>query len=218
MPDGRRLLFDSSEGGRIQIVRSAADGTGGMDVITPAPAGYPETISPDGKFFIYHTLAEVAMLAPLTPSGPVRPLVPGNGKLLNADISHDGRWIAYESNESGHFEIYVHPFPALDKGRDQISFTGGRYPLWSRDGRELFFIDGEGTMSSAAIHPGPTFTHDRPVKLFKADKYYVNVARDYDVSSDGKRFLFVKDTTDSSLAIVVSNWIDEVRARISGKN
>ena len=112
----------------------------------------------------------------------------GNGKLLNADISHDGRWIAYESNESGHFEVYVHTFPALDNERDQVSFTGGRYPLWSRDGRQLFFIDGDGTMSSAAIHPGPTFTHDRPVKLFKADKYYVNVARDYDVSPTAHAF------------------------------
>jgi len=87
--------------GSIQIVRSAADGTGGMEVITRAPAGDPETISPDGKFFIYHTPAEVAMLALLSPSGPIRPLKPGNSKLLDAEISHDGRWIAYESNESG---------------------------------------------------------------------------------------------------------------------
>jgi len=224
MPDGRRVIFDANEGGRLlRILRKAADGTGPTDVVVPAPGGYPETVSPDGKFLVYHTAEQlpISMLVPLDGSGPARPLVSTNttAQTFNAEISSDGHWIAYQSDESGRFEIYVHPFPALEAGRWQISIAGGSYPLWARNGRELFFIGSEGVLMSAPISGGPSFTHGTPVQLFPAGQYYVEVARNYDVSRDGTRFLFVKSLTRANRPslVVVSHWLDEVRAKMGTK-
>ena len=132
MPDGRRVIFDASEVGGRRILSKAADGTGTTDVVMPAPGGYPDAVSPDGKFLVYHTAGQLptAMLMSLDRNGPARPLVSTKTptQTFNAEISPDGHWIAYQSDESGRFEIYVHPFPALEAGRWQISFTGGSHP------------------------------------------------------------------------------------------
>ena len=94
----------------IKIVRKAADGTGTVDVVVPAPGGYPETVSPDGKFLVYRTATALpnAMLLALNQAAPARPLVPAAktpNRLYNAEISPDGRWIAYQSDNSGRFEV-----------------------------------------------------------------------------------------------------------------
>ena len=222
-PDSRHVLFDSREPGTIQIVRKAADGTGTLEVILPTP-GYPESISPDGKLLVYHTASSlpVAMSVPLTPGAAASPLVPPAKptlRLYNAEISPDGRWIAYQSDESGRFEVFVHPFPAIDRGRWQVSFSGGAYPLWARDGRELFFIDAKGTLMSVPVQPGTSFTRGPEVALFAAGHYFVDTARDYDVANDGSRFLFVKNVTSlpRPSVVVVSNWFNEVRAKMGAR-
>ena len=109
-------------------------------------------------------------------------------------------------------------FPDVDVSRWQVSSNGGLHPLWSRDGRELFFIAGDGMMMSVPIQPGPTFAHEKPVPLFPAGKYYVNVARGYDVSPDGRRFLMIKNAGDRPSMIVITNWIDEVRAALATRD
>jgi eukaryotic-like serine/threonine-protein kinase len=215
--DGRFLFFDLNAGGGTQIVRRPADGTGKSEVVVPVPGGYPESVSPDGKWLLYHTAPRVAMMAPLDGHGQTRPLLDGAAQVSDAEISPSGRWLAYESNESGRFEIYVRPWPDVESGRVPISSHGGQHPLWSRDGRELFFISGTGMMMSTTIKPGSDFAHDKPVELFSASPYYVNVARDYDVSLDGKRFLMVK-TADVKGAkpplVIVTNWFDDVQRRL----
>lgn len=220
MPDSRRVVFDAREGGVGQILRKAADGTGPTDVVSPAP-GYPEAVSPDGKFLIYHTGDQLPtlMLMPLDGSGTARPLNPTKSpaQTFNAEISRNGNWIAYQSDESGRFEIYVHPFPALEEGRWQVSGAGGAHPLWARDGRELFYINGAGMLVSTPISAAQGFTHGTPIELFPARQYYVEVARNYDVAADGSRFLFVKNlsTVNRPSLVVVSHWLDEVRAKMA---
>jgi serine/threonine-protein kinase len=166
---------------------------------------------------VYHTAPRVAMVAPLDRREPPRPLLDIKAQVSDVELSPGGHWLAYESNESGRFEVYVRPWPAIEAGRWPISSNGGQHPLWSRDGRELFFISASGMMMSAAIKPGPSFSYDRPVELFSAAPYYVNVARNYDVSLDGKRFLVVK-SADAKVAkppvVVVANWFDEVQKRM----
>jgi dipeptidyl aminopeptidase/acylaminoacyl peptidase len=177
-------------------------------------------MSRDQKFLIYHTTPRVAMVLPLDPKGPARPLLDVKAQVSDAEISPSGQWIAYESTESGgRFEVYVRPFPGVDAGRWQISSNGGAHPLWSRDGRELFFIAGDGKMMSVPIRSGPTFEHGSPIALFSASTYFANVARNYDVSPDAKRFVMVKNaaSTINPPIVVVTNWFDEVRAR-TGKN
>jgi serine/threonine-protein kinase len=163
---------------------------------------------------------------PLDPKGPPRGLFPDTKfSEYNADISPDGRWIAYDSNESGQMEVYVRPFPAVDSGRWQISSEGGTRPLWSRSGRELFFLNAAHRMSVVAVQPGSTFTYAKPQLLFDATNYTYaeNPFRYFDISADGKRFLMIKredasgtGTTRPSI-IVVSNWFDELKARMPAR-
>jgi serine/threonine-protein kinase len=136
---------------------------------------------------------------------------------LNGEISPDGRWLAYESNESGRSEIYVRPFPNVASGRWQVSSGGGTRALWARNGQELFYVTLTGTLMSIRPEAGITWTAGPPAKLFEGP-YYVGgggaAGRTYDVAPDG-RFLMIKPagTPDQVAAtvIVVQNWTEELK-------
>ena len=133
-------------------------------------------------------------------------------------VSPDGRWLAYESDESGQFEIYVRPFPNVDDGKWQISTDGGREPQWSPEGQELFYL-GPGDLMVAQIETEPTFSWSTPESMFSTSGYGVQLgtAHRYDISPDG-RFLMLKlptpETTDgegSPELIVVQHWSEELQ-------
>ena len=217
-PDGRAIFYDSNDGSGASIMRRAADGTGTATVVAPAPAGFPEIVTADGKSLIYHNADRVAFVLPLDPPGVPRPLFSDvTGQVSDAEISSDGKWIAYESNESGRFEINVRAFPNVKDGRQQVSAAGGLHPRWSADGSELFYIAGDGTMMSVPVESGSTLVLGRPVPLFNAGQYHVNVARNYDVTADGKRFVMVRNAAQSprTSMIVVTRWFEELRAKIA---
>ena len=209
---------DTGGGGGRRIVRRSADGAGSEDVIVPAPAGYPDAVAPDGSAVIFHPASRVAMLVPLRPRGEARPLLPDlKGQVSDVEFSPDGRWIAFESDESGRFEVYVRPFPDVNARRFLISANGGQHPLWSRDGRELFYIAADGMMMAVPIELRPTFSHQRPAGLFPAAHYFVNVARNYDLRPDGTGFIMVKSRSASARQsiVVVTNWFEEIRTKMS---
>ena len=106
---------------------------------------------------------------------------------VNAEISPDGRWLAYMSNESGRAEIYLRPFPKVDASRRQVSTTGGTRPLWSRDGRELFYHVAPDTIMAVPVRLGDDITLSSPQPVVKGP-YAVaaNTGRHYDVSLDGQ--------------------------------
>ena len=212
------VVFDSNDGSGIRIMRKSADGAGAEDVLAEAPAGYPNFVTPDRKFLIYYPDERIAMLLPLQPKGVARPLLPDvAGQVSNVELSADGRWIAFESNESGRFEVYVRPFPAVETGRWQISSNGGMHPLWSRDGRELFFIAADGMMMAVPIQGTTGFRHGRPLGLFRAGHYFTFVSRNYDLTPDGKGFIMIKNDATAGerpSIVVVTNWFDEVRAKM----
>jgi len=87
----------------------------------------------------------------------------------NAELSPDGRWLVYESEASGQYEIYVQPFPGVDEGRWQISTGGGSQPLWAPDGGQLFYLNPEGKLMAVTVRANPGFDHDRPEILLEAD-------------------------------------------------
>ena len=131
----------------------------------------------------------------------------------NPEISPDGRWMAYESNESGRAEIYVRPFPDVDSGRWQVSRGGGVQPLWARDGEELFYRDGD-AMMAVPIESDQTFVAGNPEVIFEAEYAPTLGGRNYDVSLDGELFLMIKGVEDASeptRIIVVLNWFEELR-------
>jgi serine/threonine-protein kinase len=149
---------------------------------------------------------------------------------LNADISPDGRWLAYESNESGQREVYVRPFPDVSGGRWQVSTGGGTRPVFGRNGQELFYLATTGTVGTDAtlmsvrIQPGSTWTAGNPAKLFTGRYFYndgqgaAGDGRTYDVSPDGRRFLMIKDsgtvgqqTATPPNLVVVQNWTEELK-------
>ena len=136
------------------------------------------------------------------------------------EISPDGRYLAYESGESGRTQVHVRPFPEVNGGRWQISTRGGSRPAWSRDGRELFYIDESMTLMRASIQTsGPTLASGTPTKVIDMKYAEPNPSRHYDISPDGQRFLMLKaDTADPNTTpanmVVVLNWPEELNARV----
>jgi eukaryotic-like serine/threonine-protein kinase len=115
----------------------------------------------------------------------------------NPELSPNGRWVAYESNESGRFELHVRPFDDVNSGRWQVSTDGGLQPLWARNSRELFFRAPSGAVMQVVIGSEQNFSPAAPIRLFEGP-YFVSatavVGRTYDVSLDGQQFLMIKDS------------------------
>ena len=137
----------------------------------------------------------------------------------NGIVSPDGLWLAYESDSSGRFEIYVRPFPNVDAGQWLISTGGGTRPLWSPNGREpeLFYVAPGGALMASRVHPRDGgWSADRPTRIVDG-RYATEGVRDrrsYDVSPDGRRFLMIKQATNDVTApqiVVVQHWLEELR-------
>jgi serine/threonine-protein kinase len=153
----------------------------------------------------------------------VTPLVNTPFKEDGGEISPDGRWLAYESNESGPNQIYVRPFPNVDSGHWQVSTAGGSRPAWARNGKELLYVDAKDSvlMSVPVQTGGPIFSAGAPAKVFDSKMFTASNGRTYDVSPDGQRFLLIKDgvgaggapTASTASMVVVLNWLEELKAR-----
>jgi eukaryotic-like serine/threonine-protein kinase len=226
-PNGRRIVFISARTGVPNLFSRLADGSGTDERLTTSSHvqfGSP-SVSPDGTRLVFTEVmpdtGEDLMWLSIDPStglsaGLPEPLLQTKFAERNAQISPDGHWLAYESNESGQEEIYVRPFPKVGDGRWQISSGGGNVALWARSGRELFYRNGD-SMMSASVQTTPTFSATNPTKLFQ--KYAPGLGRNYDVSRDGQRFLMIKDTSpaDQTIAasmVVILNWFEELKARV----
>jgi hypothetical protein len=124
-----------------------------------------------------------------------------------AAVSKDGRWVAYESAESGRYEVYVAAYPAFT-GKRQVSIAGGCQPLWRRDGRELFYLTLDGRLQAVDVREGVTLDTSTPHTLFRAPVTVNPNAGEYCVTGDGKRFILREPVGESSAPInVVVNWV-----------
>ena len=141
----------------------------------------------------------------------------------NAEISPDGRWIAYQSNASGRDEIYVRPFPNVDEGRWQVSRDGGTRPLWAPDGGELFYQSSNWQLMAVRVETEPGFTPGNAAVLSDG-RYFTEAAgvvgRTYDISPDGERFLMIEENAggDSTEFILVLNWFQELERLVPTDN
>jgi serine/threonine-protein kinase len=224
-PDGRYVVFGSDRFGVTNLFRQASDGSGEPERLLESdrlqmPVSFPSeerllfSANVPGQHRDIHTLF-------LDGTRRAEPLIYGPANELNADVSPDGRWVAYDSDESGQFEVYVRSYPnPYDGGRWQISSGGGRQPLWSFDGTELFYRDYNGAMMAASVTLGPTFIPGPVVTLFENAGYGGSGAqgggRTYDLSRDGSRFLMVKaaglpDDESSPSLVVVLNWFEDLK-------
>ena len=128
-----------------------------------------------------------------------------------ASFSPDGRFIAYDSGESGRSEVYVQTFPP-SAGKWLISTGGGLNVRWQRDGRELFYTAPDGKLMSVEVTPGGAFEPGVPKQLFELNAARTTPGADYDVSADGQRFLFISRQADApSVYAVVVNWTADLK-------
>ena len=180
----------------------------------------PTSFSPAGTALVFYEVASSTardiVVLPLEGERRAAPLVQTPFEERDAEVSPDGRWVAYGSNESGQSEVYVRPFPKADGGRWQVSTRGGVWPLWARSGRELFYVVEPGRMMAVPIQPGPTFAYGTPQVVFERPYYVGGGGRSYDVSPDGQRFLMIKDASAASASstlpqlIIVQHWLEEL--------
>jgi serine/threonine protein kinase/Tol biopolymer transport system component len=235
-PNGKRIAFCSlgrGSGGNVSgLYWKAADGTG-QDERLSAIQGRslaPYCWSRDGKNlvgveFAASLVEHIGMLS-MEGDHAQKTLLQQASVERSPKISPNDRWMAYTSNESGREEIYVRPFPEVDKGRWQISTAGGGGPLWSPDGRELFYLNGDAVMS-ISVKTEPSFDIiGTPQVLFLGTFVgpYLGEGTPWDISPDGKRFLMIKPPALAGAATtaaatrpkinIVVNWLEELKQRV----
>jgi len=193
-PDGARVVWSGDREGKFHILAKSSAGIGEEERILEtdqqsAPTGW----STDGKHMLYQMFApagppDVAVL-PLEGERKPRMLLQSTFLEARASFSPDGRWIAYESEESGRAEVYVMSFTGPE-GKWQVSTRGGHDAAWSPDGREIYYLTDENRMMTVPITPGETFNPGTPQAMF-AVRYEPGFRRNvYCVAPDNQRFLF----------------------------
>ena len=213
-PDSQRLTFGSSRAGAVMnLFSQAADGSGEPERLSESPNGQQAyAITPDGTRIVVRENRGLQLMS-LAPPRRAEPLIEAAS---NAEISPNGRWLAYESDESGRDEIYVRTFPDISKGRWQVSTDGGQMPLWSRNGRELFYLSPDGAIMGISTSPDPGWRSSKPVPVFHGQYVHDQYAgRTFDIGPDG-RFLMIKESRPDGAAsqnriVFVGNWSEELK-------
>jgi Tol biopolymer transport system component len=219
-PDGSKIAFFSNKDGPYSIFWQKADSSGGLEKLTSSDyARFPESWSADGQLLSFVEInpttgydiwvlnmkdrkAQPFLRTPFYEVGVFSP---------------DGRWMAYTSNESGRYEVYVQPYPGPG-GKWQISTGGGMDPRWSANGRELVYRNGDKVMA-VDVTTQPAFSAGKPKMLFEGPSVPNSPTTTYyDVSADGQRFLMIKPAEQAQAAtqiVVVQNWFEELKQKVS---
>lgn len=217
-PDGQHVAFGAAGA---PIAWTTTDGTLEVEPLDAgSPDRHPVVISPDGETLVYRengSNGRPGDLGVLSLQGARESEILWRTphREANADLSPDGQWIAYGSNESGRSEIIVRRFQDVDASYWQISEDGGWWPMWkpSLEGPlELFFVGRPGMMA-VTIETEPVFSYSSPQLLFESEGYRLSWGgnRRADVSPDGTRFLMFKDTDQRPDPILLQNWFDELQ-------
>jgi serine/threonine protein kinase len=218
-PDGR-IYFGSDRAGNFDVYSQAADGASGERLEYAAPDFQaPSGVTPDGRLLlIYERFNDLSLLR--FGERKPEPLLHSSADEAVPDLSPDGRWMAYESDESGgQFEVFLRPFPDVNSGREKISVNGGRFPRWSPKGNEIHYLTPDGEMMAASITFSPNPTVGSITKLFDWIKPTPRRAgTPYDVSPLDGRFLMAQPVTriagGPTHVSVVLNWTDELKRLI----
>jgi serine/threonine protein kinase/Tol biopolymer transport system component len=211
-PEGKHLIYGATRRKDRDLFRKAVDGSGAEEPILAADsagARRPGSWSPDGKWVVFADERAGIFVLPLDGPRTPKPFAVAFRE-DQPQFSPDGRWIAYRSPESGRSEVYVRPFPGPG-GKWQVSTDGGDAPIWNRNGRELFYRNGDRVMA-AAVSLGQTFAVGPPRELFRG-AYDASSETSYDVAPDGQHFLMIRREQSSAPAHlnVVLDWSTEFR-------
>ena len=225
-PDNQYITFVSNR--RLAgIYRHRADGTG-TDSLLVRGTMDEALVSPDGRWLVIRQGSVGSVTGGRNIVGlrlgmdtvPV-PVLSTEFDEEAVALSPDGKWMAYQSDETGRTEIFVRPFPNTDAGKRQVSSGGGVAPLWSRDGTELFYLSRGKDMMAARITAGPMIDVGAPVALFHVRDALLGAESDWytpwDVARDG-RFLMARlvggNNDQAGAIVVVENWLSELEAKV----
>ncbi len=221
-PDGKRIVFGTFRKSQYGLFWKAADGSGAEERLTLSDNWqWPTSITPDGKALCYserdpNNGMDIWIL-PLEGERKPRLFLQTPYAEWGGMFSPDGRWLAYWSNESGRDEVYVQAYPGPG-GKWQVSTEGGSRPVWSKNGRELFYPVGEKIMV-ADIEAGAVLKIGKPRVLFEG-RFWDNAGHFYAITPNGTKFVMLKENEQQSTATqinVVLNWFDELERRVPGK-
>jgi len=208
-PDATQFVFCSNRQLLFGLYLKDSDGAHDeKHIVREEVPDFPSDWSRDGKYILYFRFTDLWFTPFPELKGSLFLKAPS--ALRNAQFSPDGKWVAYASNETGKWEIYVTSFPEA-RGRWQVSSGGGEQPRWRGDGRELFFLSLDGKVMAAPVTTGANFDAGTPVALFQSTPRQPVLVFDffvYDVSRDGQRFLIntqVKQAESAPMSVIL-NW------------
>lgn len=216
-PDGSVIIYSSTGEGQDGLYRKNSSGAGAEELLAQATVdGNGSDWSPDGKNVLFQstgakTLSDLWIL-PLTGDMKPFPLMQTEFNEHHGRFSPDGRYLAYVSDESGGFEVYVQNFP-LAGGKWQVSTGGGAQPHWRRDGKELFYIAPDKSLMAVDVKTSPAFEASTPHPLFHTRVTSYESPNRYAVSADGQRFLINSSLSEvnSTPLTVILNWTSQLR-------
>ncbi len=223
-PDEKYIAYTSYRDGKYSLYQKPADGSGGETVLLEGIDHFrvPTSWSTDGKFLVYHEGVSGGTYANGVPGGwsiwilplfgdhKTYPFIQSSFSAREASFSPDGKWLAYCSNESGEYRVYVVPFPGSG-GKWQVSIGDGRGPLWRRDGKEIFYLSADNKLMAVKVETsGGSFAAGGARALFDSHSY--GVFGRYDASADGQRFVVVYEGNQSSSTLTsVLNWTADLK-------
>jgi Tol biopolymer transport system component len=206
-PDSRELAFASFRTGKSALYRKVPGGKEAA-ILESDEYQYPSAWTADGKLILVTMPTGSTTFSQLLLDGTRKPvaLLKSDFDIRDASLSPDGRWIAYDSVQSGRWEVYVASFPSFSQTR-QISDAGGVQPLWRKDGKELFYLTRDGKLMAAQINVGTTIETGPPQLLFQTTIDVQAGIRQFSTMRDGQRFLLAEPADPIvDQVVVVINW------------
>ena len=227
--DGQFVTYVGGQVGAYDAWRRRADGRGEAELLLDDERSLSQLRwSSDGEWMVFRAGAmegpsgehDIVGFRPGIDSVAIPLIATAQFSELDPALSPDGRWLAYTSDVTGRYEVYVSPFPNVDSTRVSVSTNGGLGPLWAHSGRELFFVDANQRLVAAEIETTSGFTVLRSETLFALTEYFVVRGADfYDIAPDDQRFLMLRLSgglggSQDTRFILVTNWFEELRERM----
>jgi hypothetical protein len=217
-PDGREIVFASARKGAGELYRKPASGASEeAEIFASDEALSPAEWSRDGRYIVFNsrnaeTGWDIWALPTLGEKEKAFPVVRTRFGDVRASLSPDGRFIAYQSNESGRAEVYVQEFPE-PQGKWQVSTSGGTEPRWSGSGKEIFYLAPDLKLMAVAVQTTGTFAAGMPEALFDAKLHPIVQRGRYAPAADGQRFLLLAPVGRDSIlpTTVVQGWASDIR-------
>ena len=206
-PDERALAFTSFRTGRAAVFVKDLDTGKEEQLVRLDEEAAVDQWTPDGRFIVFRTFGKAVYAVPLSGDRKPQMLIDTPYVEDEVHVSPDGRWVSFNSDESGRWEVYVAAFPTFTSKR-QVSSGGGVQPQWCADGRELFYIGLDGSMMRVRVTTGTEFTASAPEALFESRIAPTSGVPRYAVSTDGQRFLALEGSDTGRSFTFLINWLN----------